>query len=108
YDAYGNVISETDAMGRTKTHVYGAFGRLLEDIDEDGIVVAYAYDVYGRRTNEYDPTGVSNPAAATDPSGAKDIQKTYDQAGRVTAITDLGTGVATTYTYDLTGRRLAE
>jgi YD repeat-containing protein len=108
YDAYGNVISESDAMGRTKTHVYGAFGRLLQDIDEDGNIIAYGYDVYGHRTNDYNPNGVSNPSAATDPSGAKDIQKTYDQAGRLTAITDLATGVSTSYTYDLSGRRLTE
>ena len=99
YDAYGNIISETDAMGRTKTHVYGEFGRLLEDIDEDGNVISYNYDVDGRRTQDFDPGN---------PIGGKDIQKTYDEAGRLTAITDLSTGVSTTYTYDLDGRRLSE
>ena len=108
YDAYGNLIAETDAMGRTKTHVYGAFSRLLEDIDEDGNVIAYSYDVYGRRTNAYDPNAVGDPTAATDPSGGKDIQTSYDQAGRVTSINDLATGVSTNYTYDLLGQRLSE
>jgi YD repeat-containing protein len=108
YDAYGNLISETDAMGRTKTHLYGAFGRLLEDIDEDGNVITYNYDVYGRRTNEYDSNAVSDPNAASDPSGGKDIQKTYNDAGQVTSIRDLATGVSTTYTYDLLGHRVTE
>jgi len=96
YDAYGNLISETDAMLRTKTHVYGAFGRLMEDIDEDGNVIAYNYDVYGRKTRSFDP------------SGGKDIQTTYNQAGQITSVTDLATHVSTTYTYDLLGHRLSE
>src|SRR5262249_32473481 len=66
YEAYANLISETDAMARTKTHVYGAFGRLIEDIDEDGTVIVYKYDVYGRRTNAYDPNTVSDPTASSD------------------------------------------
>jgi YD repeat-containing protein len=108
YDAYGNLISETDAMGRTKTHVYGAFGRLIEDIDEDGNAIAYNYDVYGRRTNAYDPNTVTDPTAASDPSHGKDIQTTYNQAGQITSVNDLATHVSTTYTYDLLGHRLTE
>jgi YD repeat-containing protein len=94
YDAYGNLISETDAMGRTQTNVYGAFGRLLQQIDQDGNVIAYNYDVYGRKSNAYDPNAVSNPNSASDPSGGKDIQYNYDAAGRTTSINDLATGVA--------------
>ena len=108
YDAYGNLISETDAMGRTQTHVYGAFGRLLEDIDQDGNVIAYSYDVYGRKTNAYDPNLVSDPTASSDPSGGKDIQYSYNAAGETTAINDLATGVSTTYTYDLIGHELSD
>lgn len=108
YDAYGNLISETDAMGRTKTHVYGAFGRLIEDIDEDGNVILYNYDVFGRKTNASDPNSVSDPTAASDPTGGKDIQTTYNEAGEVTSIDDLATHVSTTYTYDLLGHRLSE
>lgn len=108
YDAYGNVISQTDTMGRTVTHVYGAFGRLLEDIDQDGNVIAYSYDVYGHRTNDSDPNAVTDPTASSDPSGGKDIQRTYNAAGQVTRIVDLATGVSSTYTYDLDGHLLSE
>ena len=108
YDAYGNLISETDAEGRTQTHVYGTFGRLLEDIDQDGNIVAYSYDVYGRKTNEYDPTTVSDPSAASDPSGGKDIQYSYNAANQVTRIVDLATHVSTSSTYDLLGHQLTE
>ncbi len=96
YDAYGNLIAETDGEGRTKTHLYGGFGRLLQDFDEDGNQVAYTYDIFGRTTREFDP------------NGAKDVRKTYDDAGRLLSIQDLATGVSTTYTYDLLGRRLSE
>jgi YD repeat-containing protein len=96
YDAYGNLISETDAMGRVKTHVYGAFGRLLQDIDEDGNVVAYGYDADGRRISD------------TDPNGPKHIQRSYDAAGEVLSIQDSATGVSSTYTYDLAGHRATE
>jgi YD repeat-containing protein len=108
YDAYGNLISETDQMGRSKAHVYGPFGRLLQDIDEDGNVISYQYDVFGRRTNAFDPNAVSNPNATTDPSGGKDIQTSYNEAGQITSVRDLATGVSTTYQYDLLGHRTNE
>jgi len=95
FDAYGNTIAEVDAEGRAKSKVYGGFGRLVQDIDEDGNRITSVYDVFGRVIREFDASG-------------KDVRKTYDDAGRVTTIQDFGTGVSTTYTYDLTGKRLTE
>jgi YD repeat-containing protein len=83
YDAYGNTIAQTDAEGRSNSKVYGGFGRLLQDFDEDGIQVAYSYDVFGRIVREFDP------------NGAKDLRKSYDEAGRLLSIQDLATGVST-------------
>lgn len=98
YDAYGNLVAETDAMGRTKTSVYGAFARVEQEVDEDGLVVQYEYDNWGRAKREFDP----------EHAGGKDVNKTYDDAGRLLTVQDLATGVSTTYTYDLAGRRITE
>ena len=66
-----------------------------------------------RHEAEFSPGGEAHiqrpdPTAASDPSHGKDIQTTYNQAGQITAVNDLGTGVSTTYTYDLLGHRLSE
>jgi YD repeat-containing protein len=41
-------------------------------------------------------------------TGAKNIVRTYDDAGRVLVVDDVTTGTTTTYTYDLAGRRKTE
>ena len=96
YDAYGNTIAEVDAEGRAKSKVYGGFGRLQEEVDEDGNRIDYAYDVFGRVIREFDP------------NGGKDVRRSYDDGGRMTSVQDFATGVSTSYTYDLTGKRFTE
>lgn len=96
YDAYGNLVAETDSEGRLKTHVYAGFGRLIEEIDEDGNRFIKGYDAYGRLVSE------------TSPQTGKSITRGYDDAGQLLSITDAATGVATVYTYDLDGRRVTE
>src|SRR5262249_21983436 len=98
YDAYGNTVSEVDAEGRAKSKVYGGFGRITEEIDEDGNRIDYTYDVFGRIIREFDPGGGTG----------KNVTRTYDDGGRMTSVQDFATGVSTTYTYDLTGKRFTE
>ncbi|WP_218943559.1 hypothetical protein [Exilibacterium tricleocarpae] len=95
YDAYGNLVAEVDGAGRITTKVYGAFGRLLQQIDAGGRITAFDYDEQGRVVREFSANG-------------KDIRRSYDAAGRLLAVNDVGTGVSTTYTYDLAGKRLTE
>jgi YD repeat-containing protein len=50
YDVFGNLISETDQMGRTKTKVYGGNGLLMQERDEAGHVTTYEYDAFDNQT----------------------------------------------------------
>ncbi|WP_218943453.1 hypothetical protein [Exilibacterium tricleocarpae] len=95
YDAYGNLVASIDGAGRITTRVFGAFGRLLQQIDAGGRITFFDYDDQGRVSREFAANG-------------KDIRRSYDAAGRQVEVNDLGTGVRTTYTYDLAGKRLGE
>jgi len=106
YDIYGNKASETDAMGRRRTFEYGAFGQLVGQTDEGGRVYRFEYDRFGRQTRETR----TNDGSTRD---AKDIRRTYDEAGRLTQAKDHSTdvvtsGVTTDATYDVAGRRAHE
>jgi YD repeat-containing protein len=98
FDIYGNVISETDAMGDRKSFVYGAFARKLRETDEGMRVTTFTYDDFGRLKRQQRGSGAT----------AQDISKTYDTAGRLTRINDTKTGVSTDYTYDVVGNRSHE
>ncbi|MCY0916351.1 LysM peptidoglycan-binding domain-containing protein [Massilia antarctica] len=96
YDVFGNLVSTTDAGGKTDQSVFGDFGRLMRSIDADGNAVVFSYDELGRQTGE------------TSVNTGRNIRRTYDDAGQLTEINDLGTGVSTRYTYDLMGRKAGE
>lgn len=51
YDIFGNLVGETDQMGRRSTKVYGEFGRLLQEQDQDGRLITYKYDEFGNQTH---------------------------------------------------------
>ena len=124
YDAVGNVLSTTDAMGRTTTYQYDALnrktsettpdpdgaggnaalttryqydaaGNLLQTIESDGRTTTYGYDAQNRVVSEQGhPAGTNTPYRWT----------TYDRRGNVVAVTDQ-LGRTTNYTYDALGRR---
>lgn len=96
YDFYGNMIASTDGMGRVTTQVYGEFGRVMQEVDAGGRITFFEYDDQGNVTREW-----SN-------ASGKDIRRVYDDTGRLTEVNDLGTGVKTTYTYDINGQRVTE
>lgn len=100
YDIYGNKVQETDAMGRTRLFGYGGFGRLLSQTDEGQRVTTFTYDRFGNQTGE--------DRAASGSVAAKNIDRTYDSAGRLKSVTDTATGVSTNYTYDVGGNRRHE
>ena len=96
YDYYGNVISETDEMGRVKSSTFGAFGRKLTEVDEGLRVTTYGYDDFGRLVSERSI------------ASGKNIVRSYDDAGRQTRVADAATGVSTNYTYTAAGDRSHE
>lgn len=95
YDAYGNLVVETDGAGRATSHVYGAFGRINQNVDTGSRAINFGYDALGNLISE---TGLES----------KSIDKTYDVNGRVLSVTDHATGVSSVYTYNLAGDRLTE
>lgn len=95
YDAFGNVVLEVDGNGRATQHKYGAAARKIEDTDVAGNKTFYEYDSFGKLIHEYGSTG-------------KNIWRSYDALGRLVSVQDIGTGVTTTYEYDLAGNRIHE
>ena len=51
YDAHGNRLSETNALG-TRTFAYDADDRLVSATDRNGRVRSFDYDAEGRLTDE--------------------------------------------------------
>ena len=57
YDANGNVLSSTDALGNTTNYVYDNLGRQVSVQDPDGYTTQYTYDTAGRVASTTDPDG---------------------------------------------------
>ncbi|BBO87540.1 RHS repeat-associated core domain-containing protein [Desulfosarcina ovata] len=115
YDDFGNIISETDALGNTWTYTYRAGTDLLEsETNPLNVVTLYEYDSRGNQTamvldsggaNEsrwtftYDAKG--NRLSTSGPSG-QTTTFTYDSNGMLLQVTD-PLGAITTFNYDTFG-----
>ncbi len=78
-DEEGNVLAETDALGRTTQHRYSCQGVVSGVTDAMGNSTAYSYDLYGNLLSFTDPANRNNsylldaderPTRRTDPAGA--------------------------------------
>jgi RHS repeat-associated protein len=122
YDAQGNQLSVTDALGRETTYTYDSLNDLLTTTDPLGVTTTDRFDANGNRTSQSRPlTGTPDVQSTTyiygDNAHPGDITSTTDPAGNVTTMTydpqgDLvsqtdALGNKTTYAYDAIGRRLA-
>jgi RHS repeat-associated protein len=112
YDSFGNLTSETDALGNTTglvydptfnkvtsikdplgnttSFTYDSHGNLQTQKDANGNVTSYQYDQYGELVKVTDPTGQATSLS-------------YDSFGNVTSIKD-PLGNTTALQYDATGR----
>lgn len=100
YDANGNLLSETVAVGTpaaaTRQWTYNALGQPLTRTDANGHVTSYAYNAQHRLiTITEPPDQVGGPQAVT--------QIAYDAVGRVSSITD-ASGRTRVFTYDARNR----
>lgn len=91
YDAKGQLVAVTDALGRTERYEYDAAGRKIKTIDGEGNVAETTYDLEGR------------VIAVTDPLGNV-IRTEYDAEGRKTKQIDELTH-ETTFVHDANGKR---
>jgi RHS repeat-associated protein len=89
YDADGNKTSMTDGTG-TSSYVYNSFGELTTDTNGAGQDVTYGYDADGDNTS----LGYPLPAAATWAT-SDSISYGYDNADRLTSVTDFTGGKIT-------------
>ena len=94
YDADGDLLTTTDALGHTTTNSYDALGRLLSTTDAEGNTTRYTYDADGNLLTTTDALG--HTAAYS-----------YDALGRLLSTTD-AEGNTTRYTYDADGDKLTE
>ncbi len=103
YNAAGEVITRTDALGHITTFEYDDLGRLAQESDPLDRISEYTYDVTGNRIQSENAKGV---ATLFD----------YDGLGRLEAVVenyqpgadpDEQTNVRTEYVYDAMGNRLA-
>lgn len=105
FDAFGNAVSKTDAMGDVSKYGYDtATGQLTSQVSPNGTAAGiapgctppakgcttYTYDAWGHQVSTTDPLGHSTSA-------------TFDANGNRTATTDANSQ-KTTYTYDPANR----
>jgi RHS repeat-associated protein len=93
FDSGGNVIGQTDGLGKTTSYAYDALNRLVQTTDPLGRQTQYAYDGVGNRTKRIDAAGQTTTF-------------TYDAANELTRISySDGKTPAVSFTYDADGQR---
>jgi RHS repeat-associated protein len=119
YDATGNRLTMTNALGHVTTYAYEqVFNQMTSMTDPNGRVTTYQYDLRGNRIREIDPLGNSqewtydshgNVLTSKDENGNL-AQYIYDSHGNYTSITEaIGTSIQriTTMTHNVVGNRLS-
>ncbi|MBZ8178549.1 RHS repeat-associated core domain-containing protein [Oscillatoria salina] len=115
YDADGNKLSETDALGNTTRWTYGKYNRLLSETDALGNTTTYSYDSRGNLLSSKDAAGNITKYSYDSSGNLRFLTDTqdkitsfsYNSRGNVTKVTDAA-GNQTTYTYDYQGNRESE
>jgi RHS repeat-associated protein len=114
YDATGQQTAAVDALGYVTYYYYDVLGRQYAVQDAAGGLVYYAYDVLGRRTALTDQRGntsyfaydaASRLISELDPLGNPTYYQ-YDADGNLIARTD-GNGQTAYFGYDAAGRQIS-
>jgi RHS repeat-associated protein len=125
YDANGNQLSTTDALGHTTTFAYDATGMVTRETQPtsatESITTSFGYDLQGRRTRYTDgrgnkhlstynswglPESQIEPATSANPND-RTWTTAYDAAGRAVKQTQPG-GVVVTNAYDAAGNLVTQ
>ena len=115
YGSEGNIISQTDALGRSMLSKYDAFNRLLRTTDALGGITGLTYDTRDNVLSVSDASGSStrytydrNGRTLTETRPQGEVTQTaYDAVGNLTIRTD-AKGQQRRYTYDAANRRTRE
>ena len=116
YDAHGNMLSSTDALGHMTSWTYNSLDEPLTSTDPNSVVTTNTYDSHGNLLTTSTPIDASHTSlttyhhdnathtadvtSITDPRG-KTTTFTYDTYGQTTSVTDPD-GDKTTYSYTCT------
>ncbi|WP_168356190.1 deaminase domain-containing protein [Lysobacter enzymogenes] len=112
YDAFGNVLSQTDRSGNKTQYSFTAFNREVRTTTAEGIQTVVKNNAHGQTVEVVDGRGNSTVyeydldgrlIRTTTPAGT--VRNAYDQAGQVIESTD-ARGVRTIFAYDAAGRVL--
>jgi len=101
WDAAGNPLTKTDAVGRTTTTTYNSLNEPLTVTDPKGVTTTNTYDSGGNLT------ATSTPLVGSSPAQTQETDYTYGDSsypGDVTVMTDPD-GKTWDYTYDTYGNR---
>ena len=107
YNAYGQVLTSTDANGNTTTYTYDNYGNLISQTDALGNTNTMTYNIAGNIISTKDPyqaetrmtyNNADELIRTVDPMGNA-MQMSYDNRGAITAMTDAQQHV-TRFTYD--------
>ncbi len=110
YDRLGRTVQVTDPLGATKSTTYDAFARVLTSTDALGAVTSYQYNDATRSVTVTSPEGVSlttthtrNGQSATISNGSDTYTYAYDANGNLLSRSDT-LGTLASNTYDAAGR----
>ncbi len=116
YDKAGNLLQETDPLGRSTAHAYDALNRRISSLFADGKSRSTVYsaagptmsqtDELGRTTDfEYDAAGRQTKATGPAGSAGRPVtQKEHDGAGNVSATID-AMGARWEFAFDARNRK---
>ncbi len=110
YNAFAEVVTATDPLGRSWSFIYDTYGNRISATDPLGHVTTATYDILGRPTSITDVNGHTTLLTwdagdrlikVTDPVGNQTIT-TYNGNGQPLSVTD-PEGNKTTFAYDKVG-----
>ncbi|MBU4234471.1 MAG: hypothetical protein KKD99_10265 [Proteobacteria bacterium] len=105
YDAFGNLISETDPAGHITRYAYDEAGRVLSRTDANGNQTEFAYDKLSRLTRVSAPDGVvlytfdSTDLREITAIDRRQMTFAYDKSGHIVNFRDIH-GFLLHYAYD--------
>ncbi|MGN8064570.1 LysM peptidoglycan-binding domain-containing protein [Ralstonia sp. 22111] len=114
YDAFGRLVSSTDANGNVVQRQYDQLGRLVSVTDPTGATRGSTYDAFGRVLTQTDALGnkttysyntAQRSFTVTSPDGVS-MTTVQNAEGQTASVTD-GNGNTTAYAYDQDGNLLS-
>ncbi|AVS89608.1 hypothetical protein C8238_16345, partial [Paracidovorax avenae] len=112
YDAFGNQISATDALGRTRTRTFDKLGREVTSTDALWATLTTKYDAFNRVVSQLNAEGntttyaydAKNRTVTISTDEGLLVKQTYNRHGDMVEVSDVRANV-TRYTYDADGRQ---